>query len=154
MILSFGKKHAGKSLELLVLKEPDYIKWMLEQKNPGAAMKRAQDEAKRLIAKFDAMPFTENCSGHTGSPHPATRCTVYGNNVRGPYWWCDACNPYQSGANPGKLQEVRSYGQALRHVASFCGGRVSDYKSLIRDLAAAKGLPSRVGEKQAQAFFG
>jgi len=152
MEITFGK-HAGKSIELLLLKEPEYIKWMLEQQNATGAMKRAQDEAKRLIARFNTKPFIKDCFGKPGAAHKATRCTVYGNNVTVPYWWCDSCNPYQSGANSGKLQAVSTYEEALNHVGFWCSGRSSDYKSLIKDLAQAKGLPARVGEKQAVAFF-
>jgi hypothetical protein len=151
MQITFGK-HAGKSLELLLLKEPDYIAWMLAQQSVYGAVKRAQDEAKRLIARFDAKPLVKDCFGRSGA-HKATRCTVYGNNVTAPYWWCSTCDPYLSGANPGKLQVVASYEDALAHVALWCSGRSSDYKSLIKDLARAKGLPTRVGEKQAAEFF-
>lgn len=152
MEITFGK-HAGKSLELLLLKEPAYIAWMLGQQNTMGAMKHAQNEARRLIARFNSKPFIPNCFGKQAPEHKATRCTVYGNNVTAPCWWCISCDPYQSGANSGKLQSVSTYEDALNHVGFWCGGRASDYKSLIKDLAQAKGLPARVGEKQATAFF-
>lgn len=152
MQITFGK-HAGKSLELLILKQPDYIAWMLQQQNAHGAMKRVQEAAKRLMARFDAKPILKDCFGQPAAAHKATRCTVYQNNVTVPHWWCDTCDPYQSGANPGKLQVIRTYEEALAHVTFWCGGRASDYKSLVKDLAQAKGLPARVGEKQAAAFF-
>ena len=116
-------------------------------------MKRAQDEARRLIARFNSKPLVKDCFGEPGAHHKATRCTVYGKNVMAPRWWCDTCDPYQSGANAGKLQAVASYEDALDHVGFWCGGHSADYKSLIKALAQAKGLPAHVGEKQAAAFF-
>lgn len=151
MEVQFGK-HAGKSLELIVLKEPDYLTWMLGQSDATGAMKHAQKEAERLITIFDKKPFIKTCEGNSCGK-PSTRCTVYTNNVRTPYWWCADCDPYQSGANRGKLYSVSTYRQALQHVTLHCGGRTSDYKAIIKEMAIAKGLPSRVGKPQAQKFF-
>jgi len=152
MQILFGK-HYGKSLELLLLKQPDYVAWMLSQRGAHGVMKRAQTEAKHLVARFNAKSLLKKCFSKEGSEQAATRCTVYGENALVPYWWCSSCNPYQSGANAGKLQAVATYEEALDHVLFWCGGRAADYKSLIKDLAQAKGLPDRVGEKQAAAFF-
>lgn len=152
MQITFGK-HSGKSLELLLFKHPDYIAWMLAQQNASGAMKRAQDEAKRLMGRFNSKPFKKQRFGQTGPKHSATRCTVYSNNVTVPHWWCNGCDPYESGANAGKLQVIATYEDALDHVGAWCGGNTADYKSLIKDLAQAKGLPARIGEKQAAAFF-
>jgi hypothetical protein len=150
--IDFGK-YAGKPLELLVLKEPGYVAWILKQQSAAGRMKSVQIEAKRLIALFNAKPFLKDCFGQSHGPRKATRCSVYGSSVNAPYWWCSTCNPYESGAAPGKLQSVATYESALRHVDFFYGGRGADYKSLIRALAEAKGLPSRVGEKQAKVFL-
>ncbi len=48
---------------------------------------------------------------------------------------------------------VIPYTQALDHIRDYCGGRKGDLNYLIRLLAEAKGLPKRVGEKQARSFF-
>jgi hypothetical protein len=151
MEINFGK-HAGKSVEILLLKKTDYIVWMLLQKNATGQMASAQKEARRLIAIFDQKPFVKTCYGHNCN-NAATRCSVYNINVQGPYWWCNTCNPYQSGAVQGKLQEIKTYAEAVSHVDFYCRGRKSDYQALIKSMAEAKGLPSRVGNVQAEKFF-
>jgi hypothetical protein len=151
MDITFGK-HAGKALELIILKEPDYLTWMLAQTGATGAMKQAQLEAERLISIFDKKPYIKACEGNSCGK-PSTRCTVYMHNVLTPYWWCANCDPYQSGANSGKLYPISTYRQALQHVALHCGGKASDCKAIIKEMAIAKGLPSRVGKPQAQKFF-
>lgn len=151
MKIGFGK-HAGKTIELLVLKEPDYIAWMLAQETrAGSSMENAQMEANRLIAMFDRKPYIKKCFGRNCT-QTATCCTVYNSNVLSPYWWCDNCSPYQSGASPGKLFVLRTYSEAISHADRYSGVK-SDYKSIIRSMAEAKGLPARVGAKQAAQFF-
>ncbi len=86
MEITFGK-HAGKSLELLILKEPTYIAWMLNQLNASGDMKHAQEKAKHLIAVFNAKPVLKDCFGKPALAHKATRCTVYESNVTVPHWW-------------------------------------------------------------------
>ena len=44
-------------------------------------------------------------------------------------------------------------GEALTHVGNNSGRIKADLNFLVRLLAEAKGLPKRVGEKQAQEFF-
>ncbi len=149
MQVAFGK-HAGKSVELLMFKEPGYVHWLLQQ-SPSGALLVVQRHAHSLMKKFDAKPLHRQCHGHNCSAL-ATRATVYGNSLA-PYWWCDNCDPYEAGANSGKLQGVRTYSEALTHVEFYCGGRKSDYVALVKYLAQAKGLPTRVGEQQANAFF-
>ena len=151
MDLTFGK-HSGKSVEMLLLKEPQYLGWMLTQKDARGVLKQAQDHARKKIAEFNGKPFTKKCGGHLCS-EVATRCTVYLNNVTDPRWWCEDCNPYQAGANAGKLQSLKTYSDAYQHVGIYCSGRVSDYRAIILAMAKAKGLPARVGEKQALEFF-
>lgn len=143
-------KHKGKSMEELVLKQADYIDWIFGQ-SPSGPLLAMQVEAKGLVHKFDSKPFTARCLS-SACGRPATRLSVYGNSIS-PYFWCDTCDPYEQGANQGKLQIFRTYGAALSHVGFFCSGRKSDVKDLIRDMAVAKGLPTRVGEAQALAFF-
>ena len=67
-------------------------------------------------------------------------------------WWCDNCDPrllvYQV-----RFQIIATYEEALAHVKAYCESRKSDYNFLIRAFARPKGLPSRVGEAQAQSFL-
>lgn len=141
--------HKGKSMEELVLKEPAYVHWLLEQ-TPSGALLAMKNEAKQLIAKFDAKPYVVPCFERCS--RPATRLSVYLSNLA-PYWWCSDCDPYGQGASDGKLQILRTYVAALSHVQFFCGGKKADYRALIKDMAKAKGLPARVGEAQLKEFF-
>ncbi len=151
MNVTFGK-HMGKSVELLMLKEPSYIKWILEQESPRGAMASVQAYIKHLVLLFDQKPLIEQqCSSKTCKKQ-ATQFTVYLDNLL-PHWWCNTCDPYQTGANAGKLQSPMRYLQALRHVEVFCNNRKPDYSVMIKAISQGKGLPNRVGEAQAKAFF-
>jgi hypothetical protein len=150
MNVTFGK-HMGKSVELLMLKEPSYIKWILEQESPRGAMASVQAYTKHLVLLFDQKPLIEQCCSKT-CKQQATRLTVYLDNLL-PHWWCHTCDPYQTGANAGKLQSPMGYLQALRHVEVFCNNRKPDYSGMINAISQGKGLPRRVGETQAKKFF-
>lgn len=150
MKLGFGK-HAGKSVEILIIKEPQYITWMLKQAATGP-MVLAQEHAQKKIAQFDAKLIVEQCNDKACA-RLATQCVVYANNVTSPYWVCDSCNPYDLGAPSGKLQALQSFEESCRYVANFCGNRLSDHRTLILELARAKGLPKRVAGKAAINFF-
>ena len=150
MIVNFGK-HKGKSVGALVLKEPAYIAWVLSKSNPSGPLGGVKAEAQRLIRIFNSKPIATRCYG-SGCGKPSTRCTVYMGNVYGSMWWCDDCDPYQSGAIGGKLQDIRTYENALTHCDLFCS-RQDALKDLIKTMAQEKGLPKRVGEKQTQEFF-
>jgi len=150
MRLTFGK-HSERTVAEIVLKEPDYLLWMLAQRATTDPLAEACKEAKRLLRVFDRKPFLRDCS-HEGCANKATRITVYVQSILSQFW-CDDCDPYSEGANAGKLQVISTYGQAIEYVNLWCQGRKSDLKGLIRDMARAKGLPERVGAQQATAFF-
>lgn len=150
MKVGFGK-HKDKSVATIVLKEPGYVAWVLSESRPSGPLARVKAEAQRLIAFFDSKPYQRRCHGH-GCTKSATYCTVYRNNVYGPMWWCDDCNPYQMGATDGKLSGIRTYNDAINHCNVFCTRRDA-LKDLVKIMAHAKGLPKRVGEKQAAEFF-
>lgn len=150
MIVSFGK-HQGKSVELLVLQEPGYIDWILNQSDIKKEFEQIQSEALWLISIFNNKPFNEQCEGKCGKP--SVRYTVNNGNILNPHWWCDNCNPYRLGAIRGKLHTIKTYQQALQHVKDHCQGRSSEYRHIIRKVARAKGLPRHLGEQEAQGFF-
>lgn len=149
--VTFGK-HSGKSVELIVLKFPDYVRWMNRRKNKAGRLQKAMSVALKLIKQFDNKPFVERCCG-PGCKNLATRCSLYRDSVIEPYWWCDECDHYAFGARPGHLAVVSTYVQAIKHVGSYCPDKPAPYRTLIRELAKAKGLPPRLGEKQALEFF-
>ena len=150
MKVGFGK-HKDKSVGALVLKQPDYIAWVLSEASPSGPLARVKAEAQRLIWVFDSMLILTKCFS-TGCSKVAIRCTVYQGNVYGPMWWCDKCDPYQAGAIGGKLSAIVTYESALHHCQIFCS-RKDALIDLIKSLAQAKGLPKRVGEKQIDEFF-
>ncbi len=148
MIITFGKKK-GVEVGKVLLKDPDYIAWALNQSNSGP-MGALQTEAKRLIAKFGTKPLTTVCHGCKGN---ATYFTAYANNANSLYSWCDTCNPYSSGANPGKLTSIRSFSDAMAHIAYSCGNLKKGKTAIVKAMAEAKGLPKRVGDAEVAAFF-
>ena len=151
MTVPFGK-HKGTPVELLLLKEPDYVYWLFQQHDESASLLRLKEKARSLFKKFDQKPFRlRKCMGGHCSAL-ATGITFYESNLA-PYWWCDNCNVKQSGAVPGKLRRISSYSQALSHVKMECDGRRDSFKALITTMAQAKGLPPRAGKLQAAKFF-
>jgi hypothetical protein len=108
-------------------------------------------EARRLIRIFDAKPLVKPCLG-TGCGRLATRGCVYrgGTSLT---WWCDDCDPYQHGAERDKLLVIVSFGDAIDYVSWYCGDTRSSMRAVVKELAKAKGLPDRVGEREALAIF-
>ncbi len=151
MLVNFGK-HKGKSVEWIVLKEPDYIKWVLDQPDPNGNLETIMTEALSLILVFDAKPIVKACHG-SNCNKPAVRFTAYEGNSSSIFTWCEACDPYQTGAVHGKLRILSTYDDALHHAEFSCDGHRSDYKTIIKEIAIAKGLPRRSPETQVKAFF-
>lgn len=147
MDLHFGK-FAGKTTQLLVLKEPQYVHWLLKS-NPSGPLLAAKTQIIKHIAAFDGRPFTTGCFA---CKSPACRCTVYDKTVS-PMWWCGVCDPYQQGAHTGKLIVLKTYREALSYVEWHCAGQTTDYRELIKAVSRAKGLPVRVGAAQAESFL-
>jgi hypothetical protein len=143
-------KHKDKLMDVIILKEPSYVSWLLDQSAAGGLL-AMKNEAKSLISKFDNKRYTVMCSGHD-CMSSATRLSVYLDNVT-PFWWCNHCDPYEKGANPGKLQIFSKYSDALHHVKNYCNGKSTHYKKIIKEMAKAKGLPNRAGDAQAKYFF-
>ena len=123
MIVSFGK-HCGRTAEEVILKDPAYVSWAMNQPEPGERLAAFCEEVSWLIGIFDRKPFVQKC---TNCPRPATRCTLYKDSPQ-PMFWCDQCNPYTAGASPGRLRDVRSYWDA------YGFSRRDDVAFLIRAL--------------------
>jgi len=143
-------QYNGTEIEVIVLKYPEYVAWIL-RKECYNKLAEAKIEIMRLIEIFDRKPITKNCMGHNCTSN-ATRCTVFGSLIN-LYWWCDSCDPLQSGALAIQIQVIKKYGEALRHVELYCGGHKKYYRSLIGLMAKAKGLPNRVDDQKAINFF-
>jgi hypothetical protein len=138
-------------VELLILKDPDYVAWVLGHRGAVGRLAEVQGEALRLIALFDARPVVARCHGQGCEERAAYGC-VYRGAVR-PTWWCPGCDPHQQGATPGTLRVLATYLDAVGHVETSCNGRRDDLRFLVRALAQAKGLPERVSEDAAEQFF-
>lgn len=151
MIVDFGK-NKGKSPELLVLKNPGWIKWTISNQTPAGPMISVQEYAKMLIAIFDEKPIFEPCY-ENNCKNVATRCSVVSGDVYHLHWWCDECDPSQMGVSPEDIQMLRSYHDAIGYVDVYCDRRETDLEELIRSMAEARGLPKLVDESQAQNFF-
>jgi hypothetical protein len=149
MVINFGK-HTGKSVEWVMLKDPSYIEWILNEPNPKGGLIPVKQEILRLINIFDRKPFLRKCTGC--KEKVAIRASFCDDNPI-PWWWCNECEPDLSEILKGRIHMVITYRQALEHIHTYCGGRKADLNFLIHILAEAKGLPKRVGEKQAQSFF-
>lgn len=148
MAITFGK-HKGTTEEIAVFRWPDYVSWVLAQPNPTGPMIPLAARFRTLIDAVDRKPFLKRCHG---CGKPATRFSLYRNDVS-PYWWCNDCDPYSSGAIEGRLSVGRSYRDALNHVKYTCGNTATQARAVIRTLAEAKGLPKRLSAKAAVGFF-
>jgi hypothetical protein len=149
MLATIGA-HKGTSMDILVLKQPDYINWLLpyDAKGPLEAMKT---EAVRLVDVFDAKELVVSCSGD-GCKRAASRFSMYGADVT-PMCWCADCDPHLLGAKPGKIQVMQTYRDCMAHVTRHCGAQKNAYIEVIKRVARVKGMGARVGELQAQTFF-
>jgi hypothetical protein len=142
--------HKGTSLKILVLKQPDYINWLLpyDARGPLEVMKT---EVLRLIEVFDAKEIVAACSAD-GCKRAASRFSIYGADVT-PMCWCADCDPHLLGAQRGKIQLLKTYRDCLGHVKRYCGSQRNAYIEIIKRVARVKGSGARVGEPQAAAFF-
>ena len=149
MIIGFGK-HNGRTTEQLVLREPDYVSWLLSKPDLSGRAVAVRQDIHRLLKTFDTKPFVKKCAK---CRKPATYGTAYIGNVPSfGYWWCGDCNPYSSGAYPGMLRRIRTYHDALEFVES-CGGSKTDYKAVIAKFVDAKGVQRPITAKNAANFF-
>ena len=137
-------KHEGKTYEEVLLKDPALAQFLAAK---GAAS--VAEELQRLIRVFDRKPITASCvdCGNT-----ATRATGYSGSPT-LFFWCESCNPRHGGADPAKLYFVRTFNDAMIHVDRTLNGNKAAKTKIVRQLAQAKGLPNRVSEDAAIAFF-
>jgi hypothetical protein len=139
-------KHPGKTTEEVLLKFPDWAFWNVNNYPDSKHSK----EFETLGRKFAAKPFTKRCHGGCGKL--ATRGTAYAGSPN-LMFWCNNCSPTQRGASGSKLTVVRTFDDVIRHIGHTANGNRAYSRNIVRQLAEAKGLPKRVGEKHALAFF-
>jgi len=136
-----------------MVKNPEHVKWILQNNDAEEPVRTVREEMIRLIEIFDSKPFTKTCFGRYCAGKTATRCTAYKSYYNSLYWWCDKCNPYQSGANVGTLHAISTYEDALGYVNFVCQDKKLDYEAFIAQLAQEKGLPDRAGIDDIYSFF-
>jgi len=92
MRIDFGK-HKDEIVEYVMLHDPSYIKWVLDQAKPSKKLADLKNEIVRLMDIFDWKPILSRCTGHNCNRN-ATRAAVYQHDII-PSWWCDLCSPTQ-----------------------------------------------------------
>lgn len=151
MNLYFGQS-CGLSIESTLVRDPDRLLWVLAQTPRTRQFAKMQNEVMDAVARFDAIPFTVPCSNDS-CERQVTRGSVYRGSLQC-RWWCDTCDPLQSGAPPSKLVMIAGFREAACYANTFCNGRQADLKQLVRMLAKAKGLADRAGQREIESFFG
>ena len=146
-------RHEGKLIEVVLLRHPDYIKWLSEKSADGFGW--VHDHVEKCVERFDALPFLNvQCRGQVnGVPctNPVTRFSMYPNSTSLLYW-CDTCDPYQQGASKTLTVSARYY-DALFHVWATTSRNRPYYRNIIEGLAAAKGLTGNYTERNVIKFL-
>jgi len=151
MNISFGE-HKGKSVAEVILKHPDYVKWVLEKNDATGELLTTQNEMIKLIDIFNSKPFTKKCRGNN-CVKTSIMCTARKEDYSGLYWWCDKCYHYENVIYTDVHHIIRSYQDALSYVANICKNRKEDYVGLIKRLAEEKGLKKRATKNDIEKFF-
>jgi hypothetical protein len=137
-------KHEGKSFEVVFLKDPTFAHYLSINGQPGIAK-----EFQKLIKRFDEKPMTVTCANCANT---ATRATGYGGGTGLKlFFYCENCDDPWIDEAEGHL--IRTFDDALKFIDDKRNGNKAAKRATIRKLAEAKGLPKKVGEKEALAFF-
>lgn len=140
MKMSFGK-YKDKAVGWVLVEHIDYFLWMHRK---GMTNWKEYSEFLRLCSILDEKPFIRPCMGHCKPKNTATRFSIYTTNPS-PYYYCDECDPYESGAIRGKL----SFGRTISDAISIS----ADPNSTVKAIALSKGLPKRKTESALNEFF-
>jgi hypothetical protein len=147
-----SRKHAGRSVTLVMLLDPGYINWALSMPRPSGEFIEIQPHIRRLAKMFDVKPYSCACSGPGCSQAP-TRVSVYRESLS-VMPWCDSCSPLGAGADKWKIAVLRTFAEALVYVTSQCPTPRINYAKLVRRWAHLKGLPQgKLTERLAADFF-
>ena len=141
MKVCFGK-HRGAHVEWVLLNDPLYIRWVLSETPDSRCFAKLTEDIRRQIAHFDELPLVVTCE-RASCDEIATVGTLYCGHIV-PQWWCGKCDPIACRMLRPKLIHVGSYLGMFPYVAMYRKGREEDLLRLIRVVAGAKGLLSRV----------
>ncbi len=150
MRFDFGR-HKDDTVEYVMLADPGYIKWSLDQPRPSGRLVEIRGEIIRLMGIFDRKPILTKCAGPNCNSN-ATRAYLCGSSIVDS-WWCDQCYPVEVSSAEGEPKMISTYRKSLNYVARYTGNRESDYQQLIQSLARAKDLGNGVDKDVAQEFF-
>lgn len=145
MRLQYGR-YQGRTAETLLLRAPDYALWVLRHQPDGRLAHHFRD----LMAAFDARPLERACQacgrGATRAAALPERCELY--------FFCDGCALYPDAAPLGAAQDLRTLADLADHVERTARRRaIPRLRALVRRMGQAKGLPRRITEPAAGAFF-
>ena len=142
MDMSFGK-YKDKAVAWVMLEHIDYFLWM---RSKDLTDRTEYVFFKKLAQIFDDKPFSEvQCDGSCKGANPVTRLSLYSGQFNYlEYWWCNDCNPYESGAVASKLSTVSS----LYEISSL-----NNKKDVVKVFARAKGVPKRKTKIALQQYF-
>jgi hypothetical protein len=147
--LGFGK-HKDLQIERVMVDEPAYVLWMLNQDDASGSLARARLHIEARIRSFDARRFVNKCHV-SGCTRPVKRYSLT-SDIVAPYFWCKSCDPYSSGVAVGLRILKGGYLEALRYVEQHTQ-QTQDYRALVRALAKAKGLRSPATAARLEEFL-
>ena len=136
MRLRFGR-YAGMTTEALVLRRPDYVVWMLREAPDGVVGR----EFAHLIERYDARVCGRIDGGVRLAP-PNQPCLVAADPTKAET--LVACG----------LSRIDGFWDAVAHVdRTVVRRRRQALRRLVRNVAIAAGMPRRITDRVAFAFF-
>ncbi|HEX2963527.1 MAG TPA: hypothetical protein VHO43_17155 [Ignavibacteriales bacterium] len=142
-------KPKGRPLEMMVLSDPYYVKYVIRRQSDTVGELKLKKEFKRLIAQFDEMKMNAECP-NCGRP---AKFLAYYKSTFFHELWCGECSPFWLEHFSGRMDIFNTYMSALDYVDSFCYGDRSLLKAIIRNLARLKGLSPKLNAREAKEFF-
>ena len=135
-------KHAGRATEEILLKKPDVAEWYLKNRRKS----RYAKDFKRLIKIFNHKPFFARCErcfrkatvayGKIGGDVLTFRCA----RCYPDYYYSDTSGIVRATPIIWVLDTIAPRNRRLK-------------RRLVWEVALAKGLPEKVGKREALAFF-
>lgn len=139
--MSFGK-FKGKAVAWVMIEKMDYFRWM---DSKGMTDKPEYQFMLKLVNKFDNKPFSEvHCAGSCDRVNEVKVLSLYNSRYNIPYWFCDQCDPYVTGARDNTLSFISSMNSVINH---------PDKDRLIKLFAQAKGMPKIKTKQALKEFF-
>lgn len=150
MDFSFGK-HENKSVIEVMIKDPSYIVWIMNQSNKSNFHEKVTLFAAHRIEVFNKIPFQKKCN-FGGCENTIDCCVLLKAES---HWLCDTC--LQSMRDEfGRYSAVNTYLGAVNYVTCLFDSpkaRGENSMLLVRELARAKGLPKRATLFDISNFF-